>query len=431
MNDILVFSMGLFFGLGFSALILYIRRQDLKAQAQDSQIIKASIESISEKTLSQSIERLLKINEQQQKQLNESQNKDLQQQKGLIDQSLIQIKQELDMVHKTMNTLEKDREQKFGELSETLKNANTHVGHLLQSTQALSQALRSSHSRGQWGERMAEDVLKFSGLLEGINYVKQSVYSDSDLTRNIPDFTFFLPNNLKVNMDVKFPFSHYLDFINSDSEILKDTHKKAFFKDVKARIKEVTTRSYISEDTVDYVLVFIPNEQVYGFINQEDQEIIQDALSKKVVLCSPLTLYAILSTIRQSIDNFHMDQRATEILVLLNKFHDQWDKFKESLFKMGSRLESTLKEFEHLSTTRFKQLEKPLSDIEALKSDGKTPALKEEKLSRLEIKMGDDYELKKWVLVAPSVKRSGGPREHPAKAPMIAVQIYTPNIPKT
>ena len=128
---------------------------------------------------------------------------------------------------------------------------------------------------------MAEDVLKFSGLVEGINYVKQSAYSDSEMVRNIPDFTFFLPNDLKVNMDVKFPFAHYLDFVNAESDILRESHKKAFFKDVKARIKEVTTRSYISDETVDYVLVFIPNEQIYGFINQEDQNVIQDALSKK------------------------------------------------------------------------------------------------------------------------------------------------------
>ena len=111
MTDILVFCLGLGFGLSLSAIVLYVRRADLKAHVKDTEQIKASIQSISEQTLSQSIERLLKINEQQQTQFNTHQSKDLSHQKGLIDQSLSHIKKELDQVHKTMMNLEKDREK--------------------------------------------------------------------------------------------------------------------------------------------------------------------------------------------------------------------------------------------------------------------------------------------------------------------------------
>ncbi len=90
----------------------------------------------------------------------------------------------------------------------------------------------------------------------------------------------------------------------------RETHKTQFLRDVRTRIKEVTTRDYINpeDNTLDYVLVFIPNEQVYAFINQNDPEIMDEALKSKVILCSPFTLFAILAVIRQSIDNFSMDK---------------------------------------------------------------------------------------------------------------------------
>ena len=39
----------------------------------------------------------------------------------------------------------------------------------------LRQALVSTKARGQWGERMAEDVLRLAGFIEGVNYLKQKV----------------------------------------------------------------------------------------------------------------------------------------------------------------------------------------------------------------------------------------------------------------
>ena len=87
-----------------------------------------------------------------------------------------------------------------------------------------------------------------------------------------PDYTFPLPQGRKVNMDVKFPLDNYVRYLEAERDADRETLKAQFLRDVKARIKEVTTRDYINpeENTLDYVLVFIPNEQVYAFINEND-----------------------------------------------------------------------------------------------------------------------------------------------------------------
>ena len=87
---------------------------------------------------------------------------------------------------------------------------------------------------------MVEDLLNFIGLTEGINF-KQQEQSGKDR----PDFTFFLPDEKMINMDVKFPLNHYEKYIEAETDTEKESEKKAFLKDVRNRIKEVSDRSYI------------------------------------------------------------------------------------------------------------------------------------------------------------------------------------------
>lgn len=294
--------------------------------------------------------------------------KDLEGKKGLIDQQLEAMNKELEKVAGTIKEFDKGTENKFGQLSMQIKNSVEQTNKLQETTAQLRSALSNTTTRGQWGERMAEDVLRTAGFIEGINYDKQK---SLDSNQGKPDFTFYLPQNLKVNMDVKFPLDNYLNYLNADNALEKDAFKTKFLKDVKQRVKEVTTRDYINPEdkTVDYMLVFIPNEQIYGFINENDMSLLDEALRNKVVLCSPITLYAILAVIRQAIDNFKMEQAADKILNLLAQFQSQWGKFTDSMEKVGRRINDAQKEYNNLSTTRLNQLERPLRQIEDIRNE--------------------------------------------------------------
>jgi DNA recombination protein RmuC len=102
---------------------------------------------------------------------------------------------------------------------------------------------------------------------------------------------------------------------------------------VRLRLREVTRRDYVdpASGTVDCVLLFIPNEQVYAFIQEHDRTILDDALRSKVVFCSPVTLFAVLAVIRQAVDNFQLSRTSDEILARLQGFEKQWDRFVEQM----------------------------------------------------------------------------------------------------
>ena len=211
--------------------------------------------------------------------------------------------------------------------------------------------------------------------MEDKNYTKQTQVESGEK----PDYTFLLPKGKKLNMDVKFPLASYERYINANLDEEREAQKKEFLKDVKNHIKTVAGREYVNpaEGTVDYVLLFIPNESIYGFINQEDTQLIDFALERKVLLCSPLTLYAMLSLIYQATRNFAMEEKATEIMNLLNAFRLQWGRYVEVMDKMGRRLDDAKKEYDTLVSTRKNQLEKPLTKIEEITSGGEVAELAE------------------------------------------------------
>jgi DNA recombination protein RmuC len=332
--------------------------------------LKESFGSISMESLSKSTSEFLKLAGKSFSDQSKMGEQQLNGKKQLIDETLKNMKTELNKVQDVVQKIENDRKESFGQLSSQIKQSVEQTKQLQDVTNQLNTALSSSQIRGQWGERMAEDVLRLAGFIEGINYLKQKSLSES---ASRPDFTFLLPKNLKVNMDVKFPLNNYMAFLQAESESDKIGYKNQFLKDVRTRVKEVTTRDYINptDNTVDYVIVFIPNEQVYSFINENDSSIMDDALKNKVILCSPVTLYAILAIIRQAIDNFNIEKTAAEILSLLGEFNKQWNNFKDGMDKMGNRLDDAQKEFHKLVTTRTNQLERPLLKIDSIRSDNR------------------------------------------------------------
>ncbi|MCI0329728.1 MAG: DNA recombination protein RmuC [candidate division Zixibacteria bacterium] len=382
MEFIIAFAIGALVGGAAVLAVGWIKKREaqavareLLAQTQAEKLtdlnaiidnLKVSFDALSLNALSRNTDQFMKLAQQTLSGQAQAGGKELEGKKQLIDQTLEGMKSELERVKDCIQAYEKDRENKFGELAAQLKAAAENNRRLQETADQLKLVLANSKTRGQWGERMAEDVLRLAGFLEGINYRKQRTLEGS---ANRPDYTFLMPRDLKLNMDVKFPFTNYLRYLEAGSEPEKESCKTAFFNDVRERIREVTTRDYINPEaqTVDCVLVFIPNEQLFGFILENQPDFIDDALRSKVIPCSPLTLYAILLVIRQGIDNFQLEQSAARMLSLMGGFNKQWTAFVSAFEKMGKRIEEAQREFNSLAATRRMQLERPLAQIEELR----------------------------------------------------------------
>jgi len=272
-----------------------------------------------------------------------------------INRTLSEMKDKLGKVEELIQEFEKARENKLGALDDQLKN-------LTQTTSALQRALADNQARGQWGERMAEDMLQFMGMVEGVNYIKQSALESG--TR--PDFTFRLPNQLLLNMDCKFPIDNYLKYVEADSDKERAEYSSNFLRNIEKHVTDITKRDYINPRTVDCVLIFIPNEQIYRFISEQDTSIIDRALNHKVILCSPITLYVVLSVIRQAAMNFTIEQRSREIVAVVNEVRNQWGEYTKEMTTLGNHINRANNKFEELLGVRTRELDRRFNNIDGL-----------------------------------------------------------------
>jgi DNA recombination protein RmuC len=282
-----------------------------------------------------------------------------------IGRQLADMGAELRRVNDLVGALQRDRANQHGQvvagLQQTLQAATELTGH----TRALREALASPRVRGQWGERMADDVLRAAGFAEGVNYRKQVPLPGG----TVPDFTFLLPRDVLLHMDVKFPLDNYLRCLEASTEAEVVATRAAFLRDVRQRVKELAGRGYADPATTcGYLLLFIPNESVYAFIGEHDTQLSDTALRQGVVLCSPFTLFAVLGVVRQAADMVQLQRASDEILTALGGFSGQWAKFSEHLDKLGKQLGTAQGTYEELAGVRRRQMEKSLDVVEALRA---------------------------------------------------------------
>ena len=280
-----------------------------------------------------------------------------------FEQRVGEMKGELVRITELVANMQRERAEQHGSLLAGLEQTARASAHLAETTQHLREALANPKARGQWGERIADDVLRAAGFVEGVSYRKQTSVAGG----GIPDFTFLLPGGWLLNMDVKFPVDNYLRFLEADGEAERGRCRTQFLRDVRDRVKELGKRGYLDGgETLDELLLFIPNEAVYAFIHEHDPDLLELALGKRVVLCSPITLFAVLAVIRQAVDQFRFERTSDEILRCLTSFRQQWQKFSDALDSVAKRVDTAQRGMEDLVGTRRRQLERQLDAIDDL-----------------------------------------------------------------
>ncbi|MDE2141881.1 MAG: DNA recombination protein RmuC [Elusimicrobia bacterium] len=298
---------------------------------------------------------------------------ELEEKKAAVESAVAGLAERLKSYEELVHKFETDRAVKYGSLEKGLKDAAEQTAKLASSTEGLRSLLDNSRARGQWGERMADDILRASGLQEGVQYRKNKAL---DTSSSRPDFTFLLPDGKTLNMDVKFPLDNWLRFSHAVTDDDRARLKKDFERDVKARVKELQKRDYVNpgEGTLDYVLLFIPNEQVYAFIQEAFPGLVDEALSQKVVMCSPFTLYAVLGVVRQAFDHFHFTQATQEVLKLIGQFGATYETFKTRFTDFGEKLGKLSELYADIEQKSFKRLDASVAKIDRVRKGDKTDA---------------------------------------------------------
>jgi len=278
--------------------------------------------------------------------------------KTLVDE----IRKQLKDTDNNLRQSEKERIDSFSSLRKELETHKQLASELRGSTEELKNVLSNNQMRGQFGERVAEDLLKMAGFVINQDYFVQAHFEEGR-----PDFTLVLPDKTKVNIDVKFPYQNLQRYTETKEDEDKKRYFAQFQRDVREKIKQIASRGYINpdENTVDFAVAFIPNEMIFSYIYEHSNDIWEEAMAKKVVLAGPYSFVALLRLVKQAHSNFKLQNNIHGIIQLVQKFRVEYEKFSGKLDQLGNQLQTVSKTYDDVSTTRARQLGRVMDQIES------------------------------------------------------------------
>lgn len=279
----------------------------------------------------------------------------------IMEKMVSELRKELNEQQKELHDIERDRNKEFARLKTEIEKHREVTDELKVSAKHLAKVLSNNQKRGAWGERIIEDLLRSNSFIEGTHYSKQSSLGETTLR---PDIMLLLPEERVVAVDVKFPYSEVQKMATAENKKAKLDHMKQFRRDLKEKIKQVQKYILPEENTLDYAILFVPNEAVYSYINQQMSEVVDDALQKRVIMVSPFTFVIVARTVMEAHRNFQISGRLREVVGYIEEFVKDWERFKDEFEKYGRSIDRLKKDYDQITGTRVNQMEMRIDRIE-------------------------------------------------------------------
>lgn len=344
--------------VGFVALYVALRQVLLSSKKENPN----QMEDVVNKVFGMSAAKIAAQSKQILQSEKETIQTDLENKQQVIEKLIKQVQEDLQQRGRDLQTLEKERTKQFSQVTTAIDEHRKLTDELKVSTKQLASVLSNNQQRGEWGERIIEDLLQSNGLVEGVHYTRQAQLGTSTLR---PDITLLLPNKRTVPVDVKFPYSEIQKMSQAETKAAKNNHLKQFSVDLKQKVTKVAQYIDPSHDTLDYAILFVPNEMIFSFINQKFPAIVDEAMKKRVMIVSPFTFLIVARTVMESYRNFMIGDKLKEVVKYIDEFVVEWGKFKGKFEKYGRSLSTLQSDYEDLTGTRMRQMDRKIEKVES------------------------------------------------------------------
>lgn len=254
----------------------------------------------------------------------------------LLNPFQTQIKDFREQIERTNLKNENDKGVLKRELEE-LKNMNTTLS---KNADDLVNALKgNSKVQGDWGEHQLKTILDMSGLNEGIDYQMQ-FNTKGEVGQNLrPDCVINLPNGKKLIVDSKVSITNYIDFVKEENEEKKKQYLNLHISSIKKHIAELSNKEYQKYlSDIDFVFMFIPNEQAYIEALKCDNKIYDTAYKANVAITTPSSILPILRTVKNLWNIENQNKNASLIAEKAGKLYDKLVGFVENMKKIDKNL---------------------------------------------------------------------------------------------
>ncbi len=250
-----------------------------------------------------------------------------------LSESSKQLNERLDKSSHVIGNLQKEL-GKMGEIGAKIEN--------------LDKILRAPKGRGSMGEQTLEELL--NNIFPATMWARQVTIGRAGMVDAVVK-----TSNGIIPIDAKFPLPAFEALVNAQDDKERDEALREFQRNVKSRINEVAKYIQPTEGTMDFAILFLPNENIYYEAAVRSVELSDYARTKKVLLTGPNTMLYVLQVLLQAYQSQQFASKAKEALAQLAGVRNQAHKLDEAvalvekhLGNAGAKLGDVKKENEKL-----------------------------------------------------------------------------------
>lgn len=206
----------------------------------------------------------------------------------------------------------------------------------------LTRALKGDKQRqGAWGEMVLERILEGSGLESGTHYDIQASWRDEDGKLWRPDVVVKMPRQKIMVIDSKVSLNDYEVSVNAEDPAEVQSALRRHVAAIRAHIVTLGDKGYhrMDDNSVDYVLMFIPIEGAFSDALRADPSLAGFALERGVGLTTPTTLMLTLRTVEHIWSVERRESNAMEIASRAGALYDKVAGFVDSMEAVGRALD--------------------------------------------------------------------------------------------
>jgi DNA recombination protein RmuC len=254
---------------------------------------------------------------------------------GIVNPVLATLKQ----VDLKVEAAERERAASYARLSE-------QVAMLGAATGSLSRALRTPAVRGRWGEMQLRRVVEIAGMLQRCDFDEQpGIQSDTGRLR--PDLVVHLPGGKQIVVDAKAPLEAFLDAQEAPDEETRAQRLQGHARQVREHMDRLGSKSYWEPlgDSPEMVVMFLPGETLFSSALQCDLNLIEHGLQQRVLLASPITLIALLTTVAHTWRQEALAENYREVANLGKEFYERLTRFSDYFDDVRKKLDGAVQAY--------------------------------------------------------------------------------------
>jgi DNA recombination protein RmuC len=246
----------------------------------------------------------------------------------------------------TLQKVDVRLDQAERERIETTARLMEQVTSLGATAQTLARALRTPAVRGRWGEMQLRRAVEIAGMLHHCDFDEQREIAGEN-GRIRPDLIVHLPGGKRIIVDAKAPLEAFLDAQESPDEETRVARLQAHARQVREHMDKLSAKGYWEQlgETPELVVLFLPGESLFSAARQHDLTLIEHGLAGRVLLSSPITLIALLTTIAHTWRHEALTENYREVAALGREFYDRLARFTEYLDDVRKRLDGAVQAY--------------------------------------------------------------------------------------